>query len=171
MTQLKIIKHILKESGFIPNNPKLPVLIYKNVIDFSTRNHSDAIQNKYGENHWYRSWVNGIYDFNHYHSNNHEVLGVAKGQCTVCLGGDDGIEVNIEKGDLLVLPAGTSHRNLSCSSNFTCVGAYSINREYNMKYGRNEDEKESSLEMILSLPLPHTDPLFGSDGPLIKYWK
>ncbi len=161
---------LIKGKGNFPNNDVLPVIIYTNVFDFGHQNHAELIKKVFKDNGWFRSWTNGIYDFNHYHSNNHECLGMATGWVKVLLGGDTGHIFDLKAGDAVLLPAGTSHKRIACSDDFSCVGTYSIDLEYNMKYGR-ASEYDASVKQISTLPLPATDPIYGVDGPVKKLWK
>lgn len=161
----KIIKHLIRETVDLPGNPILPLLYYKEAIDLKGKNGAETIKKIFKSNHWFKPWVNGIYDFHHYHSNNHEVLGIAAGSCKVQFGGDKGIIIDVERGDVIIIPAGVAHKSLEKSNGFSCVGAYALNVDYDMC------EKKCSLQKIISLPLPESDPVFGEDGPLIKHWK
>src|SRR5215467_11272238 len=79
-----------KDDGFVPNNPKLPVVIYEAAVKFGKKFDSAAIfEELFGANGWNDSWRNGIYDFTHYHSKTHEVLGIARGKARVELGGKE----------------------------------------------------------------------------------
>jgi uncharacterized protein YjlB len=66
-------------------------------------------------NGWGDSWRNGIYDYVHYHSRIHEVLGVARGEGKVQFGGHLGRTLKVKAGDAAILPAGTGHQCLSAS--------------------------------------------------------
>ncbi|PWU01062.1 MAG: hypothetical protein C5B51_23770 [Terriglobia bacterium] len=44
---------------------------------------------------WTGIWADTIYDYTHFHSNAHEVLGVAEGKVTLRLGGDEGSLVRL----------------------------------------------------------------------------
>ena len=107
---------------FPPNgrmaNSRLPVLIYRAALEAGE---FDAL---FKGNDWVGIWHNGIYDFDHYHSNAHEVLGIGRGRATVQLGGDVGQAGEVAAGDALVLPAGTGHRRISASSDLLVIGAY-----------------------------------------------
>jgi uncharacterized protein YjlB len=162
-----IFNEIIEENGLFPNNPRLPLLIYKSCF---LNTPADAIEDIFLSNGWKNSWINGIYPFHHYHSNTHEVLGVASGMCSVQIGGEGGKVFEIEAGDVLILPAGVSHKKISCSSDFQVVGAYPHETQYDMCYG-SEKEQSFALDSIKNSLLPKTDPVFGSKGPLFQFWK
>ena len=74
-----------------------------------------------------------------------------------------------EAGDVIIIPAGVSHKNLDQSPDFRCVGAYPKGQSPDMKYG-NPTERPDADERIKKVPLPKTDPVFGKAGPLIRLW-
>jgi uncharacterized protein YjlB len=162
IAELKIF--YFEDDGIIPNSPDLPVLIYRNALD-----HPHDTEELFNRNQWLNSWTNGIYDYHHYHSNAHEVLGVMEGEATVQLGGELGKEVKIHKGDVIILPAGTGHKKLSSRPDFKVAGAYPNGDDYNLKKGSLR-ERPNVLVEIKNVPLPSLDPVFGDTGPLIKYW-
>jgi uncharacterized protein YjlB len=104
--------------------------------------------------------VNGVYRFHHYHSTAHEFLGVLAGRATLALGGSKGLELEVETGDALVLPAGTGHCNLGQSSGFSVMGAYPEGQNWDLLRGDPEDRPEA-VENIRQVPMPAADPLFG----------
>ncbi|MEA2936013.1 MAG: hypothetical protein QOD74_2659, partial [Variibacter sp.] len=116
-----------------------------------------------------RSWRNGIYDYLHYHSMVHEVLGIARGSARVRFGGDQGNDLAVKAGDAVVLPAGTGHQRLEQSRDFLVVGAYPPEGEYDECRGRAE-EHARAVERIAKAQAPETDPLFGQKGPLLALW-
>ncbi|MFW5756999.1 MAG: hypothetical protein ACOCWK_10365 [Tangfeifania sp.] len=165
----EIITLHLNENGEFPNNPKLPVLLYKNVFDFSEGDPAAIIEKVFTENNWSGSWRNGIFSYHHYHSNTHEALGVYSGWAEVQLGGPGNDPVRIEKGDLVVLPAGTSHKKIDSGDGFAVVGAYPGGQGYDMNYGE-EGEIDNAKQNIAGVPLPDQDPAFGMDGEMFDFW-
>ncbi len=169
-TNAQIVTLSLEQNGSFPNNPELPVLLYKNIFDFAGSDPASTIENVFSQNNWGGSWRNGIYNYHHYHSTAHEALGVYSGWAEVQLGGPDNEPVRIEKGDLVILPAGTSHKRIDSGDGFAVVGAYPDNQSYDMNYGK-EDEEEKARQNIEQVPLPTHDPAFGEKGKLFSYWK
>lgn len=165
----EVIHKIIESDEYFPNNPIFPLLIYKNVLNIVNQS-EEVIQAFLKKNSWDRSWVNSIYDFHHYHSNTHEALVIFAGTCTVQIGGNNGHSYDIAKGDVIIFPAGVSHKKIHSSSNFKTIGAYPFNIQYDMKYGKKE-EYEQAKENIKKVGLPVTDPIFGKAGILFDYWK
>ena len=165
-----VIIELIPPQDYFPNNPTLPIIIYKNIICIDESHVDHAIKDLLSSNLWSNAWTNGIYDFHHYHSNTHEVLVIMSGKCTVCLGGPQGKQFQLAAGDVIIHPAGVSHCNLQSSTHFKTIGAYPAGKEYDMCYGK-EDELEDSRQAISNVRLPFADPIYGVDGPLFKYWK
>ena len=160
----------INENGNYPNNPKLPVLLYKNVFKFEGSNTAEVVEKAFAKNNWGGSWRNGIYNFQHYHSTAHEALGVYNGWAEVQLGGPGNKPVKIEKGDLVVLPAGTAHKRIKSGSNFAVVGAYPDGQNWDMNYGK-DSEFIKSKSNIAKVRLPQNDPVYGKKGGMFKFWK
>jgi uncharacterized protein YjlB len=170
-TNPHIRSFVLTKNKYFPNN-KLPVLIYKKVLNLPKQKNkaADLVQQEFLQHGWSNSWRNGIYDFHHYHSNTHECLGIAMGEATVILGGPNGRRVKLEQGDVLILPAGVGHKCTVKSEDFLCVGAYPQDKDYDTNLGK-EEEYEKAVERISSLSIPSKDPVFGEQGFLKAYWK
>ena len=162
-------QYFVKGDAIFPNS-RLPVLHYENILQVPKLLPGIAIRKLFQQNDWKNTWKQGIYTYHHYHSVTHEVLGVCKGETLLMLGGEEGISLLIREGDVLVIPAGVAHMNLGKENDATCVGAYPEGRDYDMKYGK-EGERPAADENIGATPLPHTDPVYGKDGPLLKLWK
>ncbi len=158
------------DDGIFPNNERLPALVYRGAFVLSRDEPAAIIEDVFRRNGWGGTWRDGIYSYHHYHSTAHEVLGVASGTARVQLGGDAGPIFELAVGDALVIPAGVAHKNLGSSPNFLVVGAYPAGQDWDMNYGRPGERPRADRNLELT-PLPATDPLFGSEGPLIKQWK
>jgi uncharacterized protein YjlB len=149
----------------IPNHPRFPVLMYHGV-DVPDAAAARALFARHG---WRGAWVDGVFDFHHFHSTSHEVLAVVAGSATLALGGPQGSSFPVAAGDVLVLPAGTGHRRLSSAGGFTVVGAYPAGQEdYDLLRGDDPSEVEAARERIAALPAPDEDPV-GGEG--IGHWR
>jgi len=165
----EVIQRILKDDGTYPNNDNLPLLLYKDVLNLPKGYPAETIDELFENNNWGGSWVNGIYSFHHYHSTAHEVLGCFSGSAKVQLGGEDGIIQTIGRGDVVVIPAGVSHKNLGSSSDFRVVGAYPFGQSPDMCRGGSKERLKAD-QNIASVKLPEKDPVFGETGPIIDQW-
>ena len=158
-----------EDDGSIPNNPTLPLLVYPGALGELERNPSRC-REKLAENGWGGAWANGVFSYHHYHSTSHEVLCVVGGSARIAFGGPEGETVEVEAGDVVVIPAGTGHKNEGSSGDFSVVGAYPRGQEsYDLRTGE-EGERPEVLENVRSVPLPEADPLYGRRGPLVERW-
>ncbi|MEJ2170113.1 MAG: hypothetical protein P8X90_31825 [Desulfobacterales bacterium] len=108
---------LIPDGGLFPNNDVLPLTLLQQVFDPKTENLAQAIEKTFHENAWEGSWRNGVYDFHHYHSTAHEVLGLYAGRVKVRFGGPDGQAVAANAGDVIIIPAGVSlNRRISAVS-------------------------------------------------------
>ncbi len=165
----EIVKYILHDDGLFPNS-SLFLLIYKQALTLSENDPASVIKKIFERNDWKNTWRNGIYNYHHYHSITHEVLGVYEGNATVQFGGPNGKSERISKGDIVIIPAGVAHKCTEADKNFKCVGAYPEGKDYDIKKGEPSDRPEAD-ENIKSVPLPDTDPVYGKSGPIILNWE
>jgi len=160
---------VFADDGLVPNNP-MPFLVYRGAIDVDNAHPEKTIEGLFGANGWGDMWRNGIYDYLHYHATVHEALGVARGQARVRFGGDGGRELAIAAGDVAILPAGTGHQCLSASSDFCVIGAYPPGPK--MQITRpTPDNHAHALKTIPKVKLPTSDPVMGTEGPLVRLWR
>jgi uncharacterized protein YjlB len=155
-----------EDAGGIPNS-RLPVLVYHDVQEAAG---ADECGRLFARNGWLGAWVDGIFSFHHFHSTAHEVLGIVGGSAVVVLGGPDGRRFDVRKGDVLVLPAGTSHCNAGSSADLLVVGAYPNGMRWDLRRG-DRAEREEVLANIAAVPLPDADPVHGPSGPLTEIWR
>ena len=164
---MHIEKYLLPENGKIPNNPRLPVLLYRKVFDGNLK---DRFSESFLKNGWGGHWINGVYDFHHYHSTAHEVLGVTGGAAEIVVGGPDGKVLDIIAGDMVILPAGTGHCRIYASENFKVLGAYPLGQE-DYDTCTEKDDVEHKKNNISGVPLPEHDPVENAGGVLRELWK
>ncbi len=152
------------DDGEIPNST-LPALVYRSVD--AARSASDFEQLFAGHG-WLGAWRDGIYPFHHFHSISHEVLGIVSGSVTVMLGGPAGRSLELEQGDVAVLPAGVGHCNLG-DDELLVVGAYPNGMRWDLRRG-DPDAHDEVAANIARVPVPATDPVFGKAGSLVEFW-
>src|SRR5262249_13679656 len=103
------------DDGSIPNNPRLPLLVYRGAIDLAGQESPErVIESTFGANGWGDMWRNGIFPYVHYHSMIHEALGIARGRAKVRFGGAAGKVLELAPGDVAVLPAGAWAESNGC---------------------------------------------------------
>jgi uncharacterized protein YjlB len=163
----RVRKIYFEKAADVPNST-LPVLLYRAVLPPHAAGKANAFRERFKRAGWAGIWTDTIYDYTHFHSNAHEVLGIAEGKVTLRLGGEEGSLFRLKAGDMLVLPAGVGHRRVGGDDGLKVIGAYPLGQShFNMKrQGR----------AIPRVALPSTDPFYGTDGlndgagPLIEAW-
>jgi uncharacterized protein YjlB len=166
------VTHTFADDGRIPNNPKLPFVLYRGGIDLAgTAKPEELIEKTFAANGWGDMWRNdGVYAYPHYHSTIHEAMAIARGRATVRFGGEKGKQIDIVPGDVVVLPAGTGHQGLFSSPGLLVIGAYPPNGTYNICRASKAARVKAILD-IPNVPPPTTDPVFGPQGPLTTLWR
>lgn len=158
---------LLQRNDWVPNNPDLPVIIYHQAVCLENIDPAALFEEIFASNGWPPQWRYGIYDYHHYHTQGHEVLGIASGHARLMLGGPDGQIVEVNAGDVLLLPAGTGHCNIGSSPDFLVVGAYPPGQHADIC---REAPTADQLSNIRKLPYPRQDPVQGLKGALSQYW-
>ena len=120
-----------RDDGRTPNNPRLPLVLYRDAVRLDRGYDPAAVfEATFARHGWRDSWRDGVYDFLHFHSATHEVLGIARGRVTVRFGGAKGRALTLVAGDVAILPAGTGHRRIRASRDLLVVGAYPAGGRY-----------------------------------------
>ena len=158
---------LLEANDWVPNNPRLPVLVYPKAIAVDGSDPAALFEKTFRANGWPPQWRYGIYDFHHYHTKGQEVLGIASGHARLMLGGPDGHVLDVSAGDVVLLPAGTGHCNLDSSNDFLVVGAYPPGQHADICREAPSAEQQASIDR---LPFPERDPVQGEDGAVSQHW-
>lgn len=157
----------LSRNSWVPNNEHLPVLLYRQAFTGQDPLPTDTVENQFEKTGWPPQWVASIYDFHHYHSTAHEVLGCVSDSAKLMLGGPNGHEVMFKAGDVALLPTGTGHCNLDSSEDFQVVGAYPPDQHWDIC---REAPSQKAILRMAKLPFPHSDPVTGDRGALLREW-
>ena len=152
------------DDGRFPNS-RWPLLVYRNALRAS----ADAMELRFQERGWSNAWRNGLFGYHHFHSNVHEVLGIAAGEADIEFGGPGGQAIEVRPGDVMVIPAGVAHRNMAQTSDLLVVGAYPGGVRYDVWHG-DPGEHALVVRNIAAVGVPELDPVFGSVGPMHRLW-
>jgi uncharacterized protein YjlB len=152
---------MLADDGAIPNNPRLPALLFRGALPPGEPEAAEAVFARHG---WPPAWRNGIHPWHHYHPNAHEVLAIVRGRVRVQLGGEAGPVLELAAGDVVALPAGVGHRNLGASADLLVVGAYPPGQRPR-ECRADPAEHGRSLAAITAVPDPPGDPVGGLPWP------
>ena len=147
-----IEEHWFDDDGVVPNNPRVPLVVYRGVLE-SGPGAAASCETLFAGNGW--------------SGTAHEALGIVAGSAKVRLGGDSGTVVDLYAGDVVVIPAGVAHKGEAASPDLLIVGAYPGGRGPDMRVPGKGD-REQALANIPVVPPPATDPVYGRSGPLIE---
>lgn len=167
MASQHVKTRLILPTDLFPNNELLALVIYPEAIPNPT---ASFVESVFASSGWEGNWRDGVYDFQHYHSRAHEVLGVYSGDATLKLGGEDGEIFEVAAGDVVVIPAGVAHKRINASEHFRVVGSYPPGQRPDICYGKHGERPEAD-DRIANVPLPITDPVTGEAGPLLTVWK
>ena len=165
----EVVARRLKDDGAIPNNPELPLLVYRQAVDLPDGDPATVFEALFTANGWPAAWRNGIHPFHHFHSTAHEALGVYRGSTTARFGGEGGVDMTVSAGDVVIIPAGVGHRAIAASADLGIVGAYPAGSGPDLRRGA-PNERPATLDAIARVAVPARDPLYGAGGPLREHW-
>jgi uncharacterized protein YjlB len=158
------------DDGDIPNS-RLPLIVYRGALP-AEGDVAAAFEARFASHGWGRMWRNSVFPFHHYHSNTHEVLGIAAGTVMLRMGGEaNGATFEAVAGDALLIPAGVGHKRLSDATGLVVVGAYPPGAPAYDLWREGAEEKDRIRAKIAGVPLPKTDPVGGENGAVAEVWK
>jgi uncharacterized protein YjlB len=157
----------LKPNAWVPNNQCLPVIVYRQAFDPDTADLTGHIDRCFARHAWPVQWHDGVFDYHHFHSTAHEVLGVLAGAAELIVGGPGGRALRIETADVMLLPAGTGHCLMTRENAFQVAGGYPQGQQWDI---RRDALTADELRAMEALPFPPCDPVYGKRGPLIEHW-
>lgn len=143
------------DDGRFPNSD-LPVIVHHGVGG-GVGDLVPLLEGLFAAHGWSGGWRAGVFDFDHYHSTAHEVLGVYAGGATLLLGGEWGTLVDVIAGDVVVIPAGVAHRCVD-DRGLQVVAAYDRARRPDLLFGA-PGERPASDARIAAVPVPDDDPV------------
>ncbi|CDM28665.1 hypothetical protein DTO013E5_903 [Penicillium roqueforti] len=168
-SDIQVTTRQIPEWQRIPNTSiqSKPLMIYHGAFNATATELEDHLE-AVGE--VVPQWVFSMYTQTHFHSTTPEVLGVVSGRARLCFGGEENpgrFEPTAQRGDFIIVPAGVGHRLLEDlhwnQEEFQMVGAYPLGKQWDMCYGRPEEE--AKLRRIKDVAWFRQDPLYGGDGP------
>ena len=158
----------LQPNAWVPNNQALAVILYRHVFAADDPDRlCEAFNRRFERNGWPMQWRDGVFDYHHFHSTAHEVMGVVAGTAALMLGGPAGQTVRVAAGDALLLPAGTGHCLLEGRGAFQVAGGYPRGQQWDIRRDALTEKERATME---ALPFPHSDPVLGAHGPLLENW-
>ena len=166
---LKVSKHQIPAWKGLPNTSiqNKPMMIYHSAFPNASASQIESHLSSVGV--VTPQWRYTMYSDTHFHSNTHEVLSIASGSAKCCFGGEqnpDRVEPELEKGDVVILPAGVAHRLLEDHGGFQMVGSYPVGKSWDMCYGRSgEEEKVKGISKVTWFT---KDPVYGDEGPALE---
>ena len=165
VAELQVSRHMIPRYKLIPNSSiqNRPLLIYHSA--FVPPASATTIESLL-------TWT-GVVDprwrYTMY-STTHEVLCIARGKARLCFGSEDNpqrVESVVQKGDVLIVPAGVGHRLLEVvEGGFEMVGSYPVGPSWDMCYGK--EGEESKVQDISRLAWFEKDPIYGDEGPALE---
>ncbi|WVF71022.1 hypothetical protein IAT40_005818 [Kwoniella sp. CBS 6097] len=185
LSSLIVSKHQIPAYQHFPNTSlrPYPLMVYKRAFDPSSSHFSPSAI----ESHLKSvgvvepAWRYTMYKQHHYHSNTNEVLVVSSGKARLCFGGskdnDHRVEINAEKGDAIIIPAGVGHALLQeieheNGERYQMVGSYPTeSANWDMCTGEKGDEKNGKWRNIKGVGWFERDPIYGDEGPILALVK
>lgn len=174
LSSLRTSRHHIPAHGRIPNTSiqNRPLLIYHSAFPPPTCSASSIKEHLASVGAVVPQWRYTMYSTTHFHSTTHEILCISNGKARLCFGGEENdgrVDPVVEKGDVIVVPAGVAHRlleDLSPNGSFEMVGSYPAGKQWDMCYG--VPGEQAKIDTIKELGWLEKDPLYGEEGPVLE---
>lgn len=164
------VLHLTDHGSFLNSASGLPVVLYH---PFDTSNQAldpSAVESHVSKNSFVPQWRYPMFDFDHFHSTTHELLVPFRGTATLVLGGTK--RVDVQAGDVLLLPAGVAHRAEKTDGDFCMVGSYPSGAK---QWDTCRGGEEGTEERIRGLGTGgvNMDPVYGQErnAPVTQAWR
>ena len=167
---LTIEEHFFADDGRVPNNPSLPLIVYRSALESGPRCAADC-EALFADNGWSGAWRNGIYrapPLSQHRARGARHRGRVGSGCGSAA--KTATTVELHAGDVVVIPAGVAHKNEGASPDLLVVGAYPGGKSPDMCTPAAQ-QCERALRNVREVPLPASDPVYGGPGPLIERWR
>ncbi|MDA0218902.1 MAG: cupin domain-containing protein [Proteobacteria bacterium] len=166
----EVTEVLLHDDGDIPNNAHLPLLVYQGAAAPKGGDAEDALEAVFAANGWGNGWRGGvIFDYHHYHSTSHEVVGIGRGRARVQFGGPGGPVLAVAAGDAVLIPAGVGHCCIEADDDLSVVAAYPPGFSPDM-CRQGEADPEGVRRRVAGVPVPDADPILGGAGGVVDLW-
>ena len=125
LKELRVSSYQIPSFDRIPNTSiqKKPLLVYHHAFNASVS--ASSIESHLASVNVVSSqWRYTMFSQSHFHSTAHEVLCVTAGKARLCFGSENNpnrVELVVEKGDVMIVPAGKSSRRCKSSLHSTLV--------------------------------------------------
>ncbi len=98
------------------------------------------------------------------------MLGIYIGSAVARHGGENGVTVTLNPGDVVIIPAGVGHKKLSASPGFGVVGAYPRGQQPDLCRALRSSCRRAA-EQVARVLVPGRDPVHGPGGPMCEHWR
>ncbi|KAF9878807.1 hypothetical protein CkaCkLH20_03707 [Colletotrichum karsti] len=169
LSSLRVSKHMIPAHDLLPNTSiqNKPLMIYHAAFPSASASAIESHLSSVGVVE--PQWRYTMYSTSHFHSTTHELLCISNGRAKLCFGGEENegrVEPLVEKGDVIVVPAGVSHRLMQdVDGGFEMVGSYPKGHNWDMCYGKKGEERK--VQSISKVDWFTKDPVYGSSGPVL----
>lgn len=172
LSSLRVSRHLIPAHRGFPNSSvhHRPLFIYHAAFP-SSSSPSSIEQHLRSVGVVSPAWRYKMYTQHHFHSTTHEVLVISSGAATLFFGGDgnsQGVQTDVGKGDVIVVPAGVGHAMLEDKGSFDMVGSYPVGgAQWDHCLGAESDLEEVT-KRIRGLGWFDGDPVYGDEGPVLQ---